>query len=98
MWQCMIINSSIVCLAIFVDFNKCFDAIQNGTHEPSGGVEGLMSKDNQPQFSMHTPLHTELMLDMCALLSMYLASLLEPMLSSTLFEGFGSGDPVILGP
>jgi hypothetical protein len=54
-----------------------------------------MSKDNQPQFSVHTPLHTELMLDMCALLSLYLASLLESMLSSTLFEGFGSGDTVI---
>ena len=36
-----------------------------------------MSKDNQPQFSVHTPLHTELMLDMCVLLSMYLASLLR---------------------
>ena len=34
-WQCIIISSNIVCLAIAVDFSKCFDAIQNGTHGPS---------------------------------------------------------------
>ena len=42
---------------------------------------------SQHQFSMHTRLHTGSMLDMCILLSMYLASLPEPVVSSTPFEG-----------
>jgi len=42
--------------------------------------------DSQPHFGVHTPLHTESMPDICALLSTYLSSLPEPVLSSALFE------------
>jgi len=44
--------------------------------------------DSQPRFGVHTPLQTESMPDICALLSTYLSSPPEPVLSSALFEAF----------